>query len=148
MDVTGAPSRSMRPSARLSAHPASGGGQQGDRTLSLGDPLAGAPPGPAARERVGAAWRRGAAPPIGEFLGDDSAPVRSSLLYELVALELELRRAAGDLPDLDEYRLRFPGDGDLVAGVFGETAPGDPGAAGPPPAAGRPAWSAEASPRF
>jgi serine/threonine protein kinase len=41
------------------------------------------------------------------------------LLAELLALEVELRRAAGEQPNVDEYRKRFQNDCDPVAAVFG-----------------------------
>jgi serine/threonine protein kinase len=42
------------------------------------------------------------------------------LLCELLHVELAYRRRAGEIPTLDEYRLRFPTDGAALAGVFRE----------------------------
>lgn len=43
------------------------------------------------------------------LVSKDTAPaVRECLLRELVAAEIELRRARGEQPDIDEYRSVFP----------------------------------------
>jgi WD40 repeat protein len=55
------------------------------------------------------AWRAGQRPRIEDYLGDAAEPERSDLLRELVALEIDYRRQAGQEPALDEYRTRFPG---------------------------------------
>ena len=52
--------------------------------------------------------RAGARPSIEEHLADASEPLRSPLLRELVALDIEYRRRAGEEPNLDGYRQRFP----------------------------------------
>ena len=43
-------------------------------------------------DRFEAAWRRGDRPDLESFLTDHSGPCRTSLLRELLALELDLRR--------------------------------------------------------
>jgi eukaryotic-like serine/threonine-protein kinase len=54
------------------------------------------------------AWRSGGGPRIESYLGATTPHQRGGLVRELMALELELRRAAGDRPDRNEYRARFP----------------------------------------
>src|SRR5262249_34929590 len=51
------------------------------------------------------------------------------LLTELLRVECELRRRAGERPTADEYRSRFSGHSDVVASVF--AAPGRPSLRGP-----------------
>ena len=69
-------------------------------------------------DRFEAAWRQGLRPRIEDVL--DAAPeaVRGELLHDLLSIELELRRKAGESPRQDEYRDRFPLDGRLVEAVF------------------------------
>jgi serine/threonine protein kinase/WD40 repeat protein/tetratricopeptide (TPR) repeat protein len=74
-------------------------------------------------ERYEADWSAGRRPRIEQFLADDPGPDRPALLRELLAVELELRRGAGERPDLMEYRERFPDDAGLIEGVFAEDAP-------------------------
>jgi hypothetical protein len=47
-------------------------------------------------------WRAGAAPRIEEFVAELPPGEASALLKELVALEVELRRAAGEGPEAGE----------------------------------------------
>jgi len=63
-------------------------------------------------ERFEAAWQSGQRPEIQALLEDAPSEVRPALLRELVALELEYRRRAGEVPHPEEYAVRFP---DLVA---------------------------------
>ncbi len=56
--------------------------------------------------------------PIEQLLDDVSPQARESTLAELIALEIELRRAAGETPTSVEYRLRFPADSDKVSLAF------------------------------
>jgi serine/threonine protein kinase/formylglycine-generating enzyme required for sulfatase activity len=70
-----------------------------------------------------AAWREGGRPRIEQELGPATGPLRSALLSELVALELALRVRAGERPDPEEYRGRFPEDADLLAAAFAEMEP-------------------------
>src|SRR5262249_32139804 len=64
-------------------------------------------------------------------------PYRSALLKDLLATELECRRAAGERPGPAEYRARFPGHLAIVKAAFAFTATDDrpqgpaPGAAAP-----------------
>ncbi|HEY8505833.1 MAG TPA: serine/threonine-protein kinase, partial [Gemmataceae bacterium] len=60
--------------------------------------------------RIGAyesAWRRGARPALEDYLSGNS-PDRAELLVELVRVELELRRRAGEAVTPEEYLRRFP----------------------------------------
>ena len=59
-------------------------------------------------ERFEAAWRTGGRPRIEDHLGDAPGPMRAELLFELLALELELRGECGEKPLMEEYRTRFP----------------------------------------
>jgi WD40 repeat protein len=54
------------------------------------------------------AWQAGQRPRVEEYLARAAPPERSDLLRELVALEIEYRRQAGEDPSPDEYRARFP----------------------------------------
>jgi serine/threonine-protein kinase len=62
-----------------------------------------------------AAWRAGRRPTPEEFLDDCPEPDRPALLRELVAAELELRRASGERPTPEEYARRFPGQETPIA---------------------------------
>ena len=44
---------------------------------------------------------------------------RGPLLESMIALEVELRREAGEAPDVSEYLRRFPGQAELVTRAFG-----------------------------
>jgi hypothetical protein len=54
------------------------------------------------------AWRAGQRPRIEDYLGDAAPSDQSDLLRELVALEIDYRRQAGEDPSEGEYRARFP----------------------------------------
>ncbi len=54
------------------------------------------------------ALRNGGRPRIEDFLGDTAEPARTSLLHELIAVDVEYRRRVGENPDVEEYRSRFP----------------------------------------
>lgn len=70
-------------------------------------------------ERFEAAWNAGTPLRIEDILGAEADATGGRLLRELVALELELRRRAGQAPGLDEYEGRFPGRDDDVRAAFG-----------------------------
>lgn len=72
------------------------------------------------------AWRLPRRPKIEEFLGATVEPERSALFCELLALELELRRDAGEEPIPGEYELCFPEYAALVKTVLGKRAPSFP----------------------
>jgi hypothetical protein len=59
--------------------------------------------------RFEAAWKEGRRPRIEDELGRVPEADRAVVLCELVALELALRARAGEKPDPEEYRARFPG---------------------------------------
>jgi serine/threonine-protein kinase len=83
-------------------------------------PLAGALQIDRACARFEQAWRNDHAPLI-EALLDEFAGTGvdgSRLFSELLALELELRLAAGDCPSIDGYLKRFPAYGDRVERTF------------------------------
>jgi serine/threonine-protein kinase len=71
-------------------------------------------------ERFESAWRAGERPRVEDALSGWSEPARSALLRELLALELELRRRAGESPTLAEYLDRFPGHAFVIESVFAE----------------------------
>jgi WD40 repeat protein/serine/threonine protein kinase len=54
------------------------------------------------------AWRAGLSPRIEDLLEEASSPDRDVLARELILIEVDLRRDAGEGPAIDEYRRRFP----------------------------------------
>jgi outer membrane protein assembly factor BamB len=93
-------------------------------------------------DRFERAWQAGPRPLIEDFLGVTSEPERSALLRELVALDIAYRRKAGEQPQPDEYRARFPGL-TLSDELFSESAvqahlPKLSAGTPPPPEAGEP----------
>jgi serine/threonine protein kinase len=64
--------------------------------------------------RFEAAWRAGQRPRLEDYLGDVPAPAQAALLRELLGLEIDYRRRAGETPQAAEYHARFP---DLTAVV-------------------------------
>src|SRR5690348_13033228 len=60
-------------------------------------------------DRFEAAWRSGSRPRIEEFLAEVPDQARPRLLRELIALDADYRRLAGESPRPDDY-------GGLVAG--------------------------------
>jgi superkiller protein 3 len=69
------------------------------------------------------AWLQGQRPCLEDYLGDTPEPERSALLRELVALDLDYRRQAGEDPQPEDYRARFPGL-DLASLLAEPAAPG------------------------
>jgi serine/threonine protein kinase len=65
-------------------------------------------------------WKAGRRAVIEDLLREGEEVPRPALLRELLALELEYRRRAGEQPVEDEYRRRFPADAALVKAVFRE----------------------------
>jgi hypothetical protein len=59
-------------------------------------------------------------------------PLRPRLFRELLALELELRRAQGEVPTTEEYRDRFPDRTDSVDAAFSRVGDGSTPSEGPP----------------
>ncbi len=111
----------------------------------------------AAAERFECAWKDGERPRIEEFLIKVPEPQWPALLQELMRVEGELRRRAGEEPSAEEYRRRFPehesviradlrigpgcdhcgGPGQPV-GATRATSASRPPAGSPPPRAGQP----------
>jgi tetratricopeptide (TPR) repeat protein/tRNA A-37 threonylcarbamoyl transferase component Bud32 len=58
--------------------------------------------------RFEAAWQGGSRPSLEAFLADAPAELSAVLLRELVLLDLQYRRRAGDQPGAQDYRERFP----------------------------------------
>ncbi len=69
-------------------------------------------------DRFEAQFRAGGRPTIESEIADADEPIRSQLLRELLAVELECRRSAGEAPRLPEYRGRFPGDAEIIEAAF------------------------------
>src|SRR4051812_967666 len=59
-------------------------------------------------DRFEVAWRAGWSPRIEEYLAGWPQPERPDLFWELLAVELELRRGLGEAPTPEDYRARFP----------------------------------------
>ncbi len=92
-----------------------------DRERASGpDALAAARRVHAVCERFEADSRAGARPRIEDYQGAVDGPTRALLVKELIALEIELRRARGDHPTLHEYLERFPDFAEAVNGLFGQ----------------------------
>jgi tetratricopeptide (TPR) repeat protein len=68
-------------------------------------------------DRFEAAWKAGRRPDPAEYLGAAAGPARSALLRQLLLLDWEYRRRAGDDPRAGDYHPRFPGDTALVEAV-------------------------------
>ena len=66
-------------------------------------------------------YRTGQSPRIEDSLVRIEDSTRRRLLRELLLLEVELRRRAGQTPRADDYRPRFPDHADLVEEVLDET---------------------------
>jgi serine/threonine protein kinase len=54
------------------------------------------------------AWRNGPRPAISDFIGSEDEPHRKALFCELLLVDVEYRRAAGERPTEDEYLRDFP----------------------------------------
>lgn len=63
------------------------------------------------------AWRRTPRPIIEEYLARAADSERDELLRELIGLEAEFRRRAGERPELDDYRRRFADRQDVIDAV-------------------------------
>jgi serine/threonine-protein kinase len=69
-------------------------------------------------DRYEAGWVSGPRPRIEQFLDQVAAIERPSLLRELLAIELEIRRGRGEAPTVQEYLTRFPDNSALVNDAF------------------------------
>jgi len=95
----------------------------GDRPeQETGDSLARARAVNRSCEAFEAAWRAGNPPAIAEYLDSAEPDGRDELFRELLALEIELRREAGQDPTVEEYVDRFPARDAAVRAVFCESA--------------------------
>jgi hypothetical protein len=84
----------------------------------------------AAADRFERAWKQGTRPRIENYLAEVDEPRRVALLDELLRVELELRRRAGDDPAPAEYAARFPEHAAVIEAVFSSgLAPSTPSAA-------------------
>jgi hypothetical protein len=78
-------------------------------------------------DRFEAEWRAGKRPRIEDYLEGVTEPMRSTLLGELIAVEVHRRRRRGERPAQAEYRDRFPAPADAKTAVFGSAeTPDDP----------------------
>ena len=68
------------------------------------------------------AWEAGRRPRPEDYLGAAAEPERSALLHQLLLLDWDFRRRAGDHPRAADYLARFPGDGALIDDVRRELA--------------------------
>ncbi len=71
----------------------------------------------AAAERFKRAWTNGERPRIEEFLINVPEPQRPLVFEELMRVEGELRRRAGEEPSAEEHRRRFPGQDSTIGAV-------------------------------
>jgi tetratricopeptide (TPR) repeat protein len=55
-----------------------------------------------------AAWKAGGRPRIEDYLENSPVPARVALLRELIPLDMEYRKRAGETVTEDDYRTRFP----------------------------------------
>jgi serine/threonine protein kinase/formylglycine-generating enzyme required for sulfatase activity len=69
------------------------------------------------------AWQQGRRRPIEVYLEGAAADERATLLWDLIALEVDLRHAAGEKPAQEEYERRFPNDVALVQAFFRSRGP-------------------------
>jgi serine/threonine protein kinase/tetratricopeptide (TPR) repeat protein len=69
-------------------------------------------------DRFAAAMRAGDSARIEDHLGEAEGPVRSALLNELIALDIDWRQRRGKRPEQADYRDRFPGHAGAVAAAF------------------------------
>jgi probable HAF family extracellular repeat protein len=59
-------------------------------------------------DRFELAWQAGPRPRIDDYLSDTPEPERSLLLRELIALDIDYRRQAGEQPQPEDYRVWLP----------------------------------------
>jgi serine/threonine protein kinase/WD40 repeat protein len=70
--------------------------------------------------RFEATWSSDRSSCIEDCLAAAGQQIREELLFELVAVEVELRQSAGESPTRDEYVSRFPEDEQVVTAAFEE----------------------------
>ncbi len=98
-----------------------------------------------AADRFEQAWQDGLRPTIEDYLAEADEPRRHALLEELLRVELELRRRAGEQPTAEEYRGRFPDFAPAVDAVFATGPHNDLGADPPTTAPGEGTEDGESS---
>jgi Protein kinase domain len=76
----------------------------------------------AAVERFEDALKRGESPSLEGVLRGAAGPERVELLCQCLGVEIDYRRRRGESPTPEEYLERFPGDEEVVRGVFHEPA--------------------------
>src|SRR5689334_2993482 len=76
----------------------------------------------AVAERFERAWKAGPRPRIEDYLADIDEQRRAQLLEELLRVERELRRRAGEESNPDEFHRRFPEHTAAVDAAFGDAA--------------------------
>ena len=69
-------------------------------------------------ERFESEWKAGDRPSIEAHVEAVPESERSAYLFELLALERELRMARGESPTREEYRIRFPGQSLAIDAAF------------------------------
>src|SRR5262249_48851925 len=69
--------------------------------------------------RFEAAWKAGERPRLEDYLAGTAEPQSEVLLRELLRLELEYRRRAGEQPATADYCLRLSGHEGLLEALFG-----------------------------
>jgi hypothetical protein len=67
------------------------------------------------------AWKMGQRPRIEDYLVDTTEPERALLLRELIALDVDYRRQAGEQPQAEEYQVRFSSLDTAEFGKMSET---------------------------
>jgi hypothetical protein len=80
--------------------------------------------------RFEAAWKAapgGPRPCIADYIDHVPAPGRLALLRELLSLDVEYRRLAGEQPALEDYLSQFPGQAELVHAALSQQPPVAPG---------------------
>ena len=68
------------------------------------------------------AWHEGTRPKIEDFLTRVPEGEQASLLRELLAIELEMRRSSGEQPTVEQYATRFPEHTALLHEVLADPA--------------------------
>ncbi|RUL89054.1 bifunctional serine/threonine-protein kinase/formylglycine-generating enzyme family protein [Tautonia sociabilis] len=71
-------------------------------------------------ERFRSRWEAGERPALEQYLHLADEPERRALFSNLLDLELELRRSAGERPSVADYQDRFPDLLDLILLLFGD----------------------------
>jgi tetratricopeptide (TPR) repeat protein len=72
-------------------------------------------------DRFAAEWAAGRRPKAEDYLAGVAETLRSSLLGELLRVELEARRKAGETPTPDEFLGRFPAEARTIDAAFQPT---------------------------